>query len=296
MINLKVIKIENEKYPRLLRKIENPPKQLYVEGDINLLQTNIISIIGSRVCSDNGKKLASKFAKDLVYQGLTIASGMAKGIDTVAHQATLQKNGKTIAILGSGFKHIFPKENIELYQQIIKNGGLIVTEYPPEEKPKSQNFLERNRIVSGIALGILVIEAAYRSGTSVTAKLAQRQGRKIFSLPHEIGDMHGIGTNKLIQKGAKLITEVEDIINEFSFLSYKRPIKEKQEDINKKICSNPQYNEIYRFITDKPILLNEIYQKSKKSINEINNILLMLELEGYIKKVAGGYVCILEKN
>lgn len=223
---------------------------------------------------------------------------MAVGIDTIAHQTTLQQKGKTIAVLGNGFQNIFPAENIELYQQIIKSNGLVITEYPPEEKAKSKNFLERNRIVSGLALGILVVEATYRSGTSVTARLAKQQGRKVFALPHEVNDIHGVGTNRLIRKGAKIVTSTEDIIKEFSFLSYKIPSQEKETELpkRKKICKNQEYNQIYQQITEKPISLNEIYQKSNKNIAEINNILLMLELDGYIQKVAGGYVCILDKK
>lgn len=139
----------------------------------------------------------------------------------------MQEGGKTIAVLGSGLKQIFPKENKELYQQIIEKSGLVITEYAPNVKAKSENFLERNRIVSGLSLGILVIEAAYRSGTSVTAKLAKQQGRKIFALPHEVNDKHGIGTNRLIQRGAKIVTTTEDMIKEFPFLSYKQPLKQK---------------------------------------------------------------------
>lgn len=220
---------------------------------------------------------------------------MALGIDTIAHQTTLQEKGKTIAVLGNGFKHIFPTENIALYKQIIENDGLVITQYPPEERAKSKNFLERNRIVSGLALGILVVEAAYRSGTSVTAKLAKEQRRKVFALPHELDDIHGVGTNKLIQKGAKMVTSTKDIIKEFSFLEYKEPIKEERIQIqnSRKKCKNKEYNDIYQLITENPISLNEIYQKSSKSISEVNNILLMLELDGYIEKVAGGYICIL---
>lgn len=263
-----------------------------------MLKSNIISIIGSRACSENGVKLAQQFSKGLVYQGLTIASGMAIGIDTIAHQTTLQERGKTIAVLGNGFKHIFPKENMELYQQIIEQDGLVITEYPPEEKAKSDNFLERNRIVSGIALGILVIEAMYRSGTSVTARLAKQQGRKVFALPHEVSDKNGIGTNRLIQGGAKIVTDIEDIIREFPFLSYKIPPKEKEFEVQarRKVCKNKEYNEIYQLITEVPISLGEIYERSSKNIVEINNILLMLELDEYVKKVAGGYVCILDKK
>lgn len=298
MITLEIITIEDDKYPDQLRSINNPPKQLYVKGNIELLKTNIISIIGSRACSENGIKLARQFSKELVYQGITIASGMAVGIDTIAHQTALQEKGKTIAVLGNGLEHIFPAENIELYQQIIENDGLVITEYPPEETASSKNFLERNRIVSGLSLGILVIEAAYRSGTSVTAKLAKQQGRKVFALPHEVNDKHGVGTNKLIRNGAKIVTSTEDIIKEFSFLSYKIPPKEKETKIHKrrKVCKNKEYNQIYQFIEEKPISLNEIYQKLGKSISEVNNILLMLEIDGYIEKVAGGYVCILDEK
>ena len=245
-------------------------------------------------------KLTSKFAKDLVYQDITIASGMAVGIDTVSHKTTLEERGKTIAILGNGLENVFPKENIQLFHQIINQGGLVISEYPPNEKANSNRFLERNRIVSGISLGILVVEAAYRSGTSVTAKLAMEQGRKVFALPHEICDLHGVGTNKLIQKGAKIITTVEDIMKEFPFLPYKKPPKKCEKKIEdkwqRKICTNKKYNEIYKFIREKPISLGEIYEKSSKNVAEINQILLILEIEGYIKKVVGGYKCILEKK
>lgn len=299
---LEIITIKDDRYPKQLKNIENSPKQLYTQGNTELLNTNIISIIGSRACSDNGKKLAQKFSEELVYQNITIASGMAEGIDTIAHQTTLQEKGKTIAVLGSGFNHIFPEENIKLYYDIIKKGGLVITEYPPEEKAESRKFLERNRIVSGLALGILVIEAAHRSGTSVTAKLAKKQGRKVFALPHEVDDRHGVGTNKLIREGAKMVTCTEDIIEDISFLSYKEPSKEKTNDgpipINhkRKMCKNKQYNTIYQWITETPISLNEIYTKVNKNVTEINNVLLMLELEGYIEKVVGGYRCISEKR
>lgn len=142
------ITIESKKYPDKLRKIKNPPKQLYLEGNIELLNRNAISIIGSRNCTQNGRKLAEKFAAELSQQGLVIVSGMAKGIDTAAHKGTIEVKGKTIAVLGNGFHHIFPKENEKLYKEIIKKDGLIVSEYPPETKPSSHLFLERNRIVS----------------------------------------------------------------------------------------------------------------------------------------------------
>ena len=263
-----------------------------------MIQLDILSIIGSRLCSENGMKLTQKFSKELVYQGMTIASGMAVGIDTIAHQTVLEENGKTIAILGSGFNHIFPEENKTLYEKIIKNKGLVITEYPPEVKAKSNHFLARNRIVSGLSLGILVIEAKHRSGTSVTAKLAKQQGKKVFALPHEVDDKHGIGTNRLIREGAKIVTCTKDILKEFPFLVYQTlPKKEKQNILNKrKECKNKEYQEIYQLITEEPISIDEIVRKCHYNLKEINHIILMLELEELIEKVEGGYQCILDKK
>ena len=224
-------------------------------------------------------------------QGIVIASGMAKGIDSQAHIGALEAKGKTIAVLGSGLNHIVPKENKELYYDILKNDGLIISEYLPDTEPTSELFLERNRIVSGISIGILVVEAAFRSGTSVTAKLAKEQGKKIFVLPHEIGDIHGVGTNKLIRQGATLVTATREIIEEFEFLKYKEIEKQAKED-NKKKLRNKEHQKIYELIERGVANINEICKKSGKSIKEINNILLILEIEGYIIKSAGGYKCV----
>ncbi len=229
-------------------------------------------------------------------QGLVVASGMAKGIDTAAHIGTMEVDGKTIAVLGNGFNHIFPEENIELYKNIIKRGGLIVSEYPPETKASSNLFLERNRIVSGLSIGTLVVEAAYRSGTSVTAKLAKDQGRKVFVLPHEIGNKYGVGTNNLIKRGAILVTSTKDIIDKYNFLKfldfkYIETEQKIKQNLELKI-KNKAEKEVYILIKNGIKEVNEIAKKSNKSISEITNILLMLELDGVIKKIAGGYKCI----
>ena len=242
------------------------------------------------------------------------------GIDTSAHKGTLEANGKTIAVLGNGFNNIFPKENIKLYQDIIKSGGLIISEYPPDIKAESKYFLARNRIVSGISIGVLIVEAAHRSGTSVTARLATEQNKKVFVLPHEIEDMHGVGTNRLIRKGAILVTSAEEIINEFKFLEYKKVHKDlkkqeintmrktkernrekqeqdrKQKEINRNKLKNKKEQKIYEIITTEVTSINEICKKSNMPFYEISSILFSLEIEGYIEKVAGGYRCILNKE
>lgn len=232
--------------------------------------------------------------------------------------------GKTIAVLGCGFNNIFPSKNTYLYKEIIEKEGLIISEYPPNEIANSARFLERNRIVSGISIGVLVVEAKYRSGTSVTARLAKEQGKKVFALPHEIEDINGVGTNKLIQNGAILVTSVRDIISEFKYMEYKEPMESNKQEINnykeilnnsinktnfnniflntgneikskniivKKLPENEEYKEIYELIFSGKTCLDEIYEASLKNASEINNILLMLELEGYIQKYPEGYRC-----
>lgn len=309
------ITIENNIYPQKLKEIINPPKQLYLKGNVQLLNENSIAIIGSRNCSENGKQLTRKFTYELSKQGLTIISGMAKGIDTIAHEETINAKGKTIAVLGSGFNNIFPKENSELYKKILEKDGLIISEYAPEIEPRPNQFLERNRIVSGLSIGILVIEAGYRSGTSVTAKIATKQNRKVFVLPHEINNKYGIGTNKLIKKGAKLVTSTKDIIENFEFLKYKEILnhnKMEKNNINSNsklknylnvkssikssVKSNIKFNnkeekQIYNLIDNNINNVNEIFKVSKIPISKINETLLILELEKYIEKSKGVYIC-----
>ena len=185
--------------------------------------------------------------------------------------------------------NIFPKENINLYRKIIESNGLIISEYPPNVKAKSEFFLERNRIVSGLSIGILVIEAAYRSGTSVTARIAKEQGKKIFVLPHEIGDIHGVGTNNLIRKGATLVTSTKEIIKEYDFLKYKKISKKENLKIEFKTIEEKQ---VYLLLKSKITNINIISDKLQLPINKINEILFMLELHGYIKKKKGVYECI----
>ena len=291
-----MVKITKEQYPENLKKILNPPKQLYLIGNKKLLYSNGIAIIGSRKCSKNGKELSRKFSFELAQQGLTIVSGLAKGIDAEAHKGALAAKGKTIAVLGNGLNHIYPIENEGLYNEIIKKDGLIISEYPPETEPTSKQFLERNRIVSGVSLGVLVIEAAKRSGTSVTARLATKQGKKVFAIPHEIENIKGKGTNQLIRKGAILVTNTKEIIQEYSFLDYKEICNEKQkieyssENIELKFLTEEQ-KEIYKLIRNGYTNINQIIERSNQSIQKVTQNIFFLEIQEYIKKVAGGYIC-----
>ena len=199
-MNFIKIDIKDKEYPEKLKYIKDPPNQLFAIGNYSLLNEYSISVIGSRCCSEYGKNITKKIVTELALRDICIVSGMAIGIDTIAHTSTLDVSGKTIAVLGSGFNKLYPKENIKLFNRIIENNGLVVSEYEPNIEPCSKNFPKRNRIVSGLSLGVLVIEAMYRSGTSITANIAVKQGKKVMCIPRDLESKNGVGTNNLIKK------------------------------------------------------------------------------------------------
>ncbi len=270
---MKILTKMDKFYPERLKKIKNAPAQLYVEGNYELLKADSIAIVGTRKCTSYGKKYAAKFAKELSQKGICVVSGLAIGIDTIAHINSMQEIGKTIAVIGSGFKHIYPEENAMLVKKILENEGCIVSEYLPETQMDKSNFPQRNRIISGLALGVLVIEAFYRSGSTITAKYAQSQGKQVFCIPNRLDETAGYSTNLLIQNGANLVMQTEDILQYYT--------GEKQQIIPK------QYQEIYNLIGQLPISANEITKQTNIKISETMQTLSMLELEGYIKSVAG---------
>lgn len=208
--NIKIININEREYPQALKKIYDPPISLYVKGDIEKLNNKNIGIVGCRECTTYGKKSAEYFAYNLSKQNINIVSGLAKGIDSYAHLGSLN-TGNTIAVLGNGLDMIYPKENLELANEIIKRGGTIISEYPCGTKPDKMKFPARNRIISGISSGIIVIEAKEKSGTLITVDFALEQGREVFVVPGNINSINSVGTNDLIKQGARLVTTYEDI-------------------------------------------------------------------------------------
>ena len=282
-----MVNLESNFYPKNLKKIADRPKKLYVEGEIKNLNTNCLAIVGSRNCTEYGKKWCKIFVEELIQYDLTIVSGMATGIDAIAHHTALQNGGKTIAVLPCGFENIYPRENIGLYQKIIENGGTVITEYSAKEKADSNKFLERNRIVSGLSIATLVVEAALRSGTSVTAKFAKSQDRDVFCIPGSLDNPKSVGTNKLIKDFAKIVTEPKDIIRNYPFLHRveKRKKEWKQKEEQNEIPK--EYQEIYKNITETPIDINNIVKLSHRSLKEVMAKLTILELEGKIQKISG---------
>ncbi len=210
----KTIRIVDKLYPEKLKNIYAPPEQLYIIGDETILNKKSIAIIGCRECSTYGANMAKKFSYELSKKGINIISGLARGIDTYSHIGAIMAKQKTIAILGSGLDKIYPAENKKICAEIIKYGGAIITEFPLGTKPEKINFPIRNRIISGLSDGILVIEAKERSGTLITVEYGLDQGKDIFVIPGNITSKFSNGTNKLIKEGAKLVTSIEEILEE----------------------------------------------------------------------------------
>lgn len=273
---MQILNKENEEYPRSLLQIENPPKQIYVEGDSGLLKKDSIAIVGTRKCSKYGKECTQKFATLLAKENITIVSGLALGIDTIAHYYSMQEIGKTIAVIGSGFNHIYPEENRYLAEQILQNGGCIVSEYPPEEPMNKAYFPKRNRIISGLAMGVLIIEGRYRSGSMITARYAIKQNKQVFCIPNKIDEPTGYIPNLLIQNGAYLVMKPQDILEFYGLLEEKEPQK-----------VDSKYQDIYKTIGDFPISINEICKITNKPLEEVTEALCMLELEELIQNLPG---------
>ena len=218
-MNVIEIELEDEKYPQRLLHIKNFPPKLFALGNIDLLNANcIIAIVGSRKSTEYGRKVATEFASELSKKGICIISGMAVGIDGIAHNAAIAEPGKTIAVLGGGFNHIYPPENEWLFHKILEKGGCIISEHSPETEPDRSKFPIRNRIISGVSDGVLVVEAFVKGGSTITAKYAKQEGKPVYAVPNGIYCTTSGGPNRLIQEGATLVTKPSQIIEDFKTL------------------------------------------------------------------------------
>ncbi len=215
--NIEIVSILDDEYPNILRNIYDPPIFLYLKGNKKILNKMSIAIIGCREARDYGKKIAKNFAYNLSKNNINIISGLAKGIDTCAHLGAIYAKEKTIAVLGSGINVIYPKENLYLVQKILENEGVIISEYPLGTAPEKRNFVARNRIISGMSRGVLVVEAKKKSGTLITVDFALDEGRDIFVIPGDISLENSFGTNDLIKQGGKLVTDFTEILEEYEF-------------------------------------------------------------------------------
>ncbi len=283
-LNSRIITFWDDEYPENLKKIYFPPIILYIKGELLKIDKNCISIVGTRKPSDYGKIQASRFSEQLASKGLTIVSGMARGIDSIAHHSALRKGGRTIAVIGSGINVIYPPENKKLFEEISENGA-IISEFELSTKPDAPNFPRRNRIISGLSPGTLIIETKLIGGAMQTASHALDQNREVFAVPGNIDSKHSAGTNALIQKGeAKLVTNVDDILVELNLgLENSGQLKEKQKYVN----LNMFEQSVLTTLSNNPKHIDDVADESGITAPECLVYLLNLELKGMVRQLPG---------
>jgi DNA processing protein len=283
-----VITTESSLYPRQLREIHSPPIVLYVWGELSERDQHAIGVIGSCRTSHYGSECAKKLSYQLAYAGLTVISGLARGIDTAAHQGALAAKGRTIAVIGAGLMKLYPPENAVLAEKIRRGNGAIVSEFSMEVEPDRQTFPMRNRIISGWSHGILVVEAGLNSGALITASQAIEQGRSVYAVPGHINVPSAHGSNRLIQQGAKLVMDATDILDDLQILL---PEKQKFEEMPARPL--PEMNEderkVYEAIRHTETPIDEISMASGLSTGMVSSVLLRLELKHLVKQLPGKY-------
>jgi DNA processing protein len=275
--------IEDEDYPSWLTKTHDPPYVLYYRGDLDCLNGLCIAIVGSRHASTYGKTQSRRFGRELGEQGITIVSGMARGIDTEAHLGALEAGGRTAAVLGCGLDVIYPPENKQLYKEITEH-GVVLTEFPPHTHPEPGNFPMRNRVIAGLSRGVLVVEAQQRSGALITVDFALEQGRDVFAVPGQINNKNSEGTNNLIKQGACLVTEINDILSEYGLDKEETGMQQ-----GNLFDASPEEKRIMDLLSAESIHFDDLIYKSKLTIGELSTVLLQLELKGIIKALPGNY-------
>ncbi len=276
------ITFTDKNYPELLKQIPNPPIVLYAKGNIKLLDMeNKIAIVGTRHITNYGRQITEMFAGELANLGLVIVSGMALGVDGIAHQSTIENKGKTIAVLGNGVDLPYPYENQKLYESILDSEGLIISEYPPGMPPSVGSFPARNRIVAGLSSGVLVTEGASDSGSLITANFGLSFGRKVFAVPGPITSSLSKAPLDLISKGARLVTSAEDILKEFEIKASIRKMDVKGE--------TKEENLILEILENESLGFDEIKRLTKIDSSKLGGILSLMEIKGIIKSNGGNF-------
>ncbi|MCK5706310.1 MAG: DNA-processing protein DprA [Candidatus Aureabacteria bacterium] len=288
---ISIIPFYDKKYPESLKNIDNPPLLLYVLGNIEFDSEKSLAVVGSRKCTSKGRSFAFNISSQLASHNISIISGLAYGIDAEAHRGTISGKGKTIAVLGSGLCNIYPKNHSELSKEISINGA-VISEFPLSTEPLGRNFPRRNRIISGLSKGVLIVEAALKSGSLITARYAIEQGKDVFAVPGNPYDKYSEGTNDLIRDGARITTSVEDILEEFSLFHALNSSENKNclsfYDPNEKDDNfSSEEKEILSNISIEPQPLDSICTKCKLDFQIVSHILLTLELKKYIKVYPG---------
>lgn len=279
---IQILFIKDEDFPQELKEIPYPPLFLYVKGKLS--QGKKFAIVGTRKPTPYGKEVASLFAEALLEGGLTLVSGLARGIDTIVHRVSVEKKGQTIAILGSGLDVIYPPENRELYHQILETGGAVISEFPLGTKPRKENFPRRNRLITGLSLGVLVIEAGERSGTLITARWAQEQGKEVFAVPGNIFSAQSKGTNFLLKEGAIPVSHPREILEYYGIDTEPSKTPSKKEE-----KLSPEEELLLSLLSEGPLHFEVLVERSSLSAPELLQILTELEFKGLIKGLPGKF-------
>lgn len=278
---IKVLLLSDNDYPQLLKEINDPPAMLYVRGEILPVDELSIGVVGSRKYTDYGERATVKIVTPLVQSKITIISGLALGIDTLAHKAALDGGGRTIGVLGCGLDQIYPMSNVRLADQIIQGRGAIISEFPLGTPAYRSNFPMRNRIIAGLSIGTLVVEGAIASGSLITAKAALDYNREVFAVPGSIFSESSEGPNRLIQMGAKTVLDANDILQELNIEHF---LGEKEAQIV--IADSPE-EEILLKLLEKPLMVDELINASKLAPPLVNTTLIMLEMKGVVLNMGG---------
>ncbi|MBI2364431.1 MAG: DNA-protecting protein DprA [Deltaproteobacteria bacterium] len=281
-----IVSFKDPAYPSRLRMIADPPPFLYVKGEFRADDDKAVAIVGSRSASEYGCRVARDLARGLASLGFTVVSGMARGIDGTAHETALEAGGRTIAVLGSGVDRAYPPEHGGLYRRIIESGA-VVSEQPIGAKPMAFNFPARNRLISGLSLGVVVVEATEKSGSLITASLALEQGREVFAVPGEAGASRSRGTHRLIRQGAKLVESVNDIVEEIApqlatgASAVDQPPRQLPQN------ASEAARRIFALLQERALQIDEVIENSGFPPSKVLEVLLDLELQGHLQQLPG---------
>jgi len=282
-------------YPPLLREIANPPPQLFVRGNVDALTLPQLAIVGSRNATPAGAESAHSFASHLAARGFCITSGLAEGIDAAAHRGALATAGRTIAICGTGLDVVYPRQHEQLAENIVASGGALVSEFAPGTQVHRSNFPRRNRLISGLSIGTLVVEASLRSGALITARHAMEQGREVFAIPGSIHNPVARGCHHLIRSGAKLVETADDIVEELDGLlaSLRQsdavgPLSNPSESEGSTAEPDEQYARLLAAMAWDPVDADSLVIRSGLTIAEVSSMLLLLEMQGSVRALSGG--------
>jgi len=293
-----VLNLDDGSYPYLLREIADPPITLYVKGDWQAcFDAPCVAVVGSRRCSTYGENASQMLARDLAANGICIVSGLARGIDSAAHRGAIEAKGRTVAVMGTGIGQVYPKDNAKLVDEILDTGGAIVSQFPLDTPPLSENFPYRNRIISGLSLGVLLVEASERSGSLITARLAMEQNREVLAVPGNITSKNSFGTNYLIKSGAKLVQQWQDVVSELpseiSAAILPPEIDGKKANENKQPELIPaglteEERKIWQSLSpDETMHVDVLLEKSGLSFGDLNAALLGLEMRELVRTLPG---------